>query len=144
MKLLKSILVLALIITGGPAIAHPSKTDTCKEYWEARKSGQDWRKHPSLSDYDSMCFSNMIIAKDWLGNCGVHVLDSGGYDTMRKRSSSISVSWFSCQVGDTELSFGDYVEGTTIQECLRSCDKCATGYSYGCRTQFIPSSVKQE
>lgn len=143
MKLLKNILALALIITEGPAIAESTSTGLCKDYWEARKSGQDWRYHPSLSDYDSACSSNMIIAKDWLGNCGVHVRETGGYETMGS-SSWISISWFKCQVGDIELSFGDFVEGTTERICLQTCDGCATGPRTTCSVVFTPSNAKQE
>ena len=78
MKMLMNTLWLAMIVTTGSAHAVP----LCKDYWEARKAGQDWRMHPPLSQFDDLCASNLVIAKDWNGNCGVRVTASGGYATM--------------------------------------------------------------
>jgi len=132
-----SLVWMAMIFAAGSAQAVP----LCKDYWEARKAGQDWQMHPPLSQYDESCASNLVIAKDWNGNCGVHVAASGGYPSMPGGNSKhVQISWFNCQVGGTELSFGDFVEGSIEEQCVTSCEACATGPYVKCAEVFKPAN----
>lgn len=137
MKTLMSALWLVWIVGTGIANATP----LCKDYWEARKTGQDWQRHPLLSQYDDVCASNLVVAKDWVGNCGVHVTASGHYPSMHaEKTSSTQISWFPCNIAATELSFGDYVEGTTEVQCVTRCERCATGPYVQCSQIFKPKA----
>lgn len=124
-----------MFIAAGSVHAFP----LCKDYWDARKTGGDWRMHPPLSRFDVLCASNLVIARDWNGNCGTHVTSSGGYSVFPgDKVQSIKISWFNCNVGDTELSFGDFVDGTTEEECVTRCEGCATGPYMECTQVFRP------
>ncbi|MCB0404856.1 MAG: hypothetical protein KDD51_08725 [Bdellovibrionales bacterium] len=137
MKTFIATLGLVALLGSVTAPASPS----CKDYWEARKSGHDWSGHASLSQFDSLCASNVVIAKNWNGLCGVHVLSSAGYPTQfHGVVPAIAISWFDCHVGDKDLSFGDYVDGTTAEICRESCEKCATGPRIQCAYVFTPKS----
>lgn len=114
-------------------------SSVCKKYWDARKTGVDWPIQPPLGQYDQMCASNIVIAQDWQGNCGVHVVSSSGYASLPDGiKSHIAISWFSCNVGGQNLKFGDYIEGELKEKCIISCHHCATGQRTLCTTVFMP------
>lgn len=135
MKLLEKILGIVMLVTAGTAHSSP----LCQDYWEARKTGGDWRLQPPLSQFDTQCASNIVVAQDGNGFCGVHVPGSSEYpDPLMIGGTRVAISWFSCIVGDVELAFGDFVDGTVEKVCVTSCDGCAEGSHLDCTHVFHP------